>query len=85
MPATTTGEPAVPDEPLEALAHRLGVPVSEVAFLADVDHPTLARLVGAVGDAHLRQERQLAAAFEGTIARIPRPLRGRVRGLLLGG
>lgn len=72
------------DDMVGALAARLRVDRTDVAFLDGVDPATVTRLHTAVVDAHDRQERALTEAFEGTITVIPRPLRGRVRKLLLG-
>lgn len=72
------------DDHLTALAHDLGVDPTEVAFLAAVDTDTVAALHTAFRDARARQERELAEAFEGSITLVPRPLRGRVRKLLVG-
>lgn len=72
------------DDPVVALARDLRVEPTRIAFLAQVDPQTLVTLHAALQDAHARQERELAAAFEGTISVVPRPLRGRVRKLLLG-
>lgn len=73
------------DDVLARLARDLRAAPADVAFLADADGATLERLHAALTDAHARQERALGEAFEGTITLVPRPLRGRVRKLLLGG
>lgn len=73
------------DDVLARLARDLRASTDDVAFLRDADTATLDRLHAALVDAHTRQERALAEAFEGTITLVPRPLRGRVRKLLLGG
>lgn len=72
------------DDPVTALADDLGVPREQLAWLEAAGPDALVNLHAALGAAHARQERELAAAFEGTAALIPRPLRGRVRTLLLG-
>lgn len=72
------------DELLAAVARDLRVEPDEMAFLADVDLATLAHLHEALGDARTRQERALGEAFEGALVLVPRPVRGRVRKLLLG-
>jgi len=72
------------DDPVTALADGLGVPRAELAWLEAAEPPDLATLHAAFDAARARQERELAAAFEGTAALIPRALRGRVRKLLLG-
>lgn len=84
---TTPGEPvSTPgDDPVTALADDLGVPRDEVAWLDAADDATLAHLHAALDAAHARQEEALREAFEGTISVVPRPLRGRVRKLLMGG
>lgn len=73
------------DDVLARLARDLRVAADDVAFLADADARALDQLHAALVDAHARQERALREAFEGTITLVPRPLRGRVRKLLLGG
>ena len=73
------------DDRVTALARDLGVAPAEIAFLAEVGDDTVAVLQSAFQDARARQERELAAAFEDTITLVPRPLRGRVRKLLVGG
>lgn len=73
------------DDVLHALASDLGVAPRDVGFLEQVETDVLANLHDALRQAHARQEQALAQAFEGTITLIPRPLRGRVRKLLLGG
>lgn len=75
----------MPPDVLVDLARDLRVPVEAVAFLEAADADTLVALHEAVRRAHVRQERELAAAFEGTVTVVPRPLRGRVRKLLTGG
>lgn len=77
-------EDAVADDALDALARDLGVARSDVPFLDRLDAAALATLHAALHDARTRQERALAEAFEGTIRLVPRPLRGRVRRLLVG-
>lgn len=72
------------DRVLDGLAHDLGVQPSELAFLEHVDTAALQRLHAAVVDTRERADRDLAAAFDGTIRLVPRPLRGRVRRLLTG-
>lgn len=72
------------DEVLDELARDLRVPRAEVEFLAPLDRASLTRLHAALDDAHAQQEAALAEAFEGTIRLVPRPLRGRVRRLLIG-
>lgn len=72
------------DRVLDGLAHDLGVQPSELAFLEDVDTAALQRLHAAVVHTRERADRDLAAAFDGTIRLVPRPLRGRVRRLLTG-
>ena len=85
-PATDGPDVSTPgDDPVTALADDLGVPRAELAWLESVDDGALARLHDALTAAHARQERALRDAFEGTITLVPRPLRGRVRKLLLGG
>ncbi len=79
-PVSTPG-----DDPVTALADDLGVPREQLAWLEAAEPDALVNLHAALDAAHARQERELAAAFEGTAALIPRPLRGRVRKLLLGG
>ena len=73
------------DDALDALARDLGAARSEVQFLDRVDEADLATLHTALHDAREAQERALAEAFEGTIRVVPRPLRGRIRRLLVGG
>ena len=73
------------DDPVTALAADLGVSRQQLAWLDRADDATLATLHAALDAAHARQERALAEAFEGTITLVPRPLRGRVRKMLLGG
>lgn len=73
------------DDPVAALAADLRVDVAEIAFLHDLDRATLDDLHAALVEARRRQERALGEAFEGTVTLVPRPLRGRVRKLLLGG
>lgn len=85
MRPTLTREHPVADGLLHDLASDLGVTPGDVAFLGEVEGDVLATLHEALRRAHARQERALAEAFEGTITLIPRPLRGRVRKLLLGG
>lgn len=85
MRPTSTREHPVADDLLDALASDLGVAPGDVAFLGQVEGGVLVTLHEALRRAHTRQERALAEAFEGTITLIPRPLRGRVRKLLLGG
>lgn len=72
------------DRVLDRLADDLGVQPSALAFLEDVDAATLQRLHAAVVDTRERADRDLAAAFDGTIRLVPRPLRGRIRRLLTG-
>lgn len=72
------------DRVLDRLAHDLGVRPSALTFLEEVDAAALQRLHAAVLDTRERAERDLAAAFDGTIRLVPRPLRGRVRRLLIG-
>ena len=73
------------DDPVAALADDLGMSRDELAWLDAADDATLAALHGAFRAAHARQEQALREAFEGTITVVPRPLRGRVRKLLMGG
>lgn len=73
------------DEVLDELARDLRVARAEVEFLAPLDEPSLRTLHAALDDAHAQQEAALAEAFEGTVRLVPRPLRGRVRRLLIGG
>ena len=77
---TTSG-----DDPVAALADALGVPRGELAWLDAADPTAVAALRDALTAAHARQEQALRDAFEGTITVVPRPLRGRVRTLLMGG
>lgn len=72
------------DDRVTALARDLGVAPDEIAYLAAVDDDTVAVFHAAFRDARARQERELAAAFDATIRLVPRPLRGRVRKLLVG-
>lgn len=73
------------DDTLDALARDLGAARSDVQFLHRVGEAELASLHAALRAARAAQERALAEAFEGTIRLVPRPLRGRVRRLLVGG
>ena len=85
-PATPGGDVSTPgDDPVAALADDLGVDRGELAWLDAADDATLAGLHAALTAAHARQEQALRDAFEGTITVVPRPLRGRVRKLLMGG
>ncbi len=54
-------------------------------FLDRLDETELATLHTALREARAAQERALAEAFEGTVRLVPRPLRGRIRRLLVGG
>lgn len=72
------------DRVLDRLAHGLGVQPSALVFLEEVDAAALQRLHSAVVETRERADRDLAAAFDGTIRLVPRPLRGRVRRLLTG-
>jgi hypothetical protein len=74
----------VHDELLATVARDLRVEPDDLAFLARVDLVTLAHLHEALVDARTRQERALGEAFEGALVLVPRPVRGRVRKLLLG-
>ncbi len=73
------------DDALDALAHDLGAARSDVQFLDRLGETELATLHAALRNARAAQERALAEAFEGTIRLVPRPLRGRIRRLLVGG
>lgn len=69
---------------LDAIAAELRVPAAEVAFLADLDDTVREDLHRALVHARNHQERALREAFDGSVRLVPRPLRGRVRKLLLG-
>ncbi len=85
-PATPGDDVSTPgDDPVTALADDLGVARDAIAWLDAADDATLTRLQEALAAAHTRQEQALREAFEGTITLVPRPLRGRVRKLLMGG
>lgn len=85
-PATLGAPVSTPgDDPVTALADALGVPRDQLAWLEAADDEALANLHAAFDAAHVRQEQALREAFEGTTTLVPRPLRGRVRKLLLGG
>lgn len=73
------------DDPVAALADDLGITRVELAWLDAADDGTVARLHDALAAAHARQEQALREAFDGAITLVPRPLRGRVRTLLMGG
>lgn len=73
------------DDVMHELARDLRVARAEVEFLAPLDEACLTTLHAALEDAHAQQEAALAEAFDGTVRLVPRPLRGQVRRLLIGG
>lgn len=70
---------------IQALARELRVQPADLDYLEDVDPDVRRRLHDAVLQARLDQERALAEAFEQTIRLVPRPLRSRIRRVLVGG
>lgn len=70
---------------LQALARDLRVDADDLRCLEDVDPDVRRRLHDAVLQARLDQERALSDAFEQTIRLVPRPLRSRIRRVLVGG
>ena len=68
---------------VRALAERLGVAPDRLAFLRGTDDGTLACLDDLVASAAARHDEELDQALESTVHFVPRPLRGRVRRLLV--
>ncbi len=69
---------------IQRLAATLRVQPDVLDVLEDVDPATVDTVRSAYEAARDRQEHALGEAFEGTIRLVPRPVRGRVRKLLVG-
>ncbi len=69
---------------IQRLAATLRVQPDVLDVLEDVDPATVDTVRSAYEAARDRQEHALSEAFEGTIRLVPRPVRGRVRKLLVG-
>lgn len=69
---------------IQRLAATLRVQPDVLDVLEGVDPATVDALRAAYEAARDRQEHALGEAFEGTIRMVPRPVRGRVRKLLVG-
>ena len=67
---------------LGRLATALGTTSEDLAAVAPLGDRDLDRLTGIVTGALERDEQRVAAALEGTVRFVPRPLRGRARNML---
>ena len=68
---------------LDLLAERLGVPTDRLRFLSGLDQAAIARLDDLVAAAADRDDQELDDALDGTVRFVPRPLRSKVRRMLV--
>ena len=67
----------------DLLAQRLGVAPDGLRFLSGLDEAAVARLDALVASAAARDDQELDEALDGTVRFVPRPLRGKVRRMLV--
>ena len=69
------------DSALQALARASGLPETKLKDFKTLDAAQIEALAQKMDAAQKRQEKQLAAALEGTLAHLPLLLRGPVRAI----